>query len=157
MTGIGSDHLGFALKERLRLRLMERGEKVRDFGAFSEDPVDYPDVAAAVAEAVRAGSLERAILVCGTGIGMAIAANKVPGVFAATVTDLYMARKARESNNAQIITLGAHTLTSELAWDLVQAWLTAEFQGGRSARKVAKIRGLEARYLRGAERPLLVG
>jgi len=146
MIGLGSDHLGFALKEQLRSFLTERGEEVYDFGTFSDEPVDYPDIAVAVAEAVRAGLIERGILVCGTGLGMAIAANKVPGIFAAPVTNLHTARKARESNNAQIITLGAQVLPPERAGRIVEAWLTAQFRGGRSAGKVGKILALEERY-----------
>lgn len=150
MIGLGSDHLGSALKEHLRSFLTERGEEVYDFGTFSDEPIDYPDIAVAEAEAVRFGLLERGILVCGTGLGMAIAANKVPGIFAAPVTDLHTARKARESNNAQIITLGAQVVDSERACRIVEAWLTAEFLGGRSARKVSKILALEECYRRAA-------
>lgn len=157
MIGLGSDHNGFALKQRLRAYLAERGVTVRDFGAFSDEPIDYPDIAVAVAEAVQAGLVERGILVCGTGLGMAIAANKVPGIFAATVADPYTARKARESNNAQILTLGANTLGVAAACEIVDAWLSSEFRGGRSARKVAKIRALEERYHSQAAHGVLVG
>ncbi len=154
--GIGSDHNGFALKQRLRSFLAERGEKVRDFGTFSHEPIDYPDIAVAVAEAAQAGLIPRGILVCGTGLGMAIAANKVPGIFAASVADLYTARLARQSNNAQIITLGANVVSSDLACAIVEAWLAAEFRGGRSARKVGKIHAVEGRYWRDAV-PVLLG
>jgi len=143
---IGSDHLGFLLKEKLRAFLIEQGHTVRDFGSTSEEPVDYPDVAVSVAEAVRAGVADRGILICGTGLGMAIAANKVPGIFAAPVTDVYAARMARQSNNAHIITLGAGTVDFGLARSIVEAWLATEFSGGESARKVAKIVALEERY-----------
>jgi len=149
MIGLGGDHNGFHLKQRLRSFLEDRGYRVADFGAFSDQPVDYPEIAAAVAEAVAAGGIERGVLVCGTGLGMAIAANKVPGVFAATVNDSYSARLARESNDAQIIALGAHLVSPELACVIVETWLSAEFRGGRSARKLAKIRALEQRYSRG--------
>jgi len=154
--GLGSDHNGFALKQRLRSFLVERGENVREFGAFSHEPIDYPDIAVAVAEAVQAGLIQRGILVCGTGLGMAIAANKVPGIFAAPVTDPYTARLARQSNNAQIITLGANVVSTDLACAIVEAWLAAEFRGGRSARKVGKIRAVEGRYWREAA-PVLAG
>jgi ribose 5-phosphate isomerase B len=143
--GLGSDHLGFRLKEHLRRHLALRGHDVHDFGVFSEEPADYPDIAFAVADAVRRGAIERGILVCGTGLGMAIAANKVPGIFAAPVTDLATARLARESNDAQIITLGANIVGADLARELVLTWLAAEFRGGASGRKVAKIRALEQR------------
>ena len=157
MIGLGSDHNGFALKERLCSYLAERGVSVRDFGTFSDEPIDYPDIAVAVAEAVQVGLIERGILVCGTGLGMAIAADKVPGVFAATVADPYTARKARESNNAQIITLGANTLGIRAARETVEAWLAAEFRGGRSARKVDRIRALEERYHSPVAGGVLVG
>ena len=146
VIGLGSDHNGFALKQKLLSFLVERGEEVHDFGTFSDAPVDYPDIAAALAEAVRDGLIERAILVCGTGLGMAIAANKVPGAYAAPVVDACTARKARESNGAQIITLGAQLLDPPLAFAVADAWLKADFRGGDSARKVAKIRSLEERY-----------
>ena len=156
MIGLGSDHNGFALKDRLYSFLAERGEKLRDFGVFSDEPADYPDVAVTVAEATRGGLVERAILVCGTGLGMAIAANKVPGVFAAPVADLYTARLARQSNDAQIIALGANVVGGGLACLIVEAWLAAEFRGGRSARKVGKIRAIERRYMREVA-PILLG
>ncbi|HET6456242.1 MAG TPA: ribose 5-phosphate isomerase B [Armatimonadota bacterium] len=144
--GLGSDDLGFRLKEQLRSHLADRKDVVLDYGAFSEEPVDYPDIAVTVAEAVLAGIVDRGILVCGTGLGMAIAANKVPGIFAAPVTDIYTARLACERNAVQIITLGANILGCGVATAIVDAWLSAEFQGGQSARKVARIREIEGRY-----------
>jgi ribose 5-phosphate isomerase B len=146
MIGIGSDHNGFELKSRLRAHLTARGEQVRDFGCFSHEPVDYPDIAAAVAEAVRSCLIERAILVCGTGLGMAIAANKVPGVYAASVTDAGLARLARERNNAHIITLGATVVEPQYACVIVDAWLDAQFRGGDSGRKVEKVHALEEKH-----------
>ena len=145
MIGIGSDHCGFALKQRLCSHLASQGQDVWDFGSFSDEPVDYPDIALAVAEAVRVGLIDRGILVCGTGLGMAIAANKVTGVFAAPVTDPFTARLARERNETQIITLGANVIGPGLACEIVDAWLAARFRGGESARKVGKIRAFEAR------------
>jgi ribose 5-phosphate isomerase B len=145
MIGLGSDHNGFELKERLHAHLVARGERVWDFGCTSPEPIDYPDIAAPVAEAVRDGLVTRAILVCGTGLGMAIAANKVSGVRAAPVTDTRVARLAGERNDAQIITLGATVVSADVACETVDAWLEAEFRGGDSARKVAKIRALERR------------
>lgn len=143
MIGIGSDHHGLVLKQHLATHLAARGEDVWDFGTFSEAPVDYPDVAAAVAGAIRARQIGRAVLVCGTGLGMAIAANKVPGIFAAPVTDVYTARRARESNDVHIIALGADIVGPGLACAIVDAWLEATFAGGASARKLAKVRALE--------------
>jgi ribose 5-phosphate isomerase B len=155
--GLGSDHHGFALKQHLLAFLRARGEQVRDFGTFSDEPVDYPQIAAAVAAATQRGLVERGVLVCRTGLGMAIAANKVPGVFAAPVSGLYTARKARESNNAQIIALGADLITPPLACAIVAAWLAAHFLGGESARKVSMIRDLEMRYSRSAVGLMPVG
>jgi ribose 5-phosphate isomerase B len=149
MTGLGSDHHGFALKRQLLRFLAARGEEVWDFGSYTEEPVDYPDVATIVAEAVRCGLIERGVLVCATGLGMAIVANKVPGVRAAPVVDLLTARLARESNDAQVITLGQEIVGADLACELVAAWLEAEFRGGGSARKVEKIRLLEERVQHG--------
>lgn len=149
---IGSDEAGFALKHRVANALREAGHEVKDFGCYSPDPVDYPDVALAVAEAIARGEHLRGVLICGTGIGMAIAANKVPGVFAAQVHDPYSAERARASNNAQVMTLGARVVGPELALSLVHIWLESEFQGGGSARKVAKIREAERRPIRSPSR-----
>jgi ribose 5-phosphate isomerase B len=146
MIGIGSDHHGLRLKQKLHLLLARRGEAVRDFGSFSREPLGYPDIAVPLARAVQTGAVERGILICGTGLGMAIAANKVPGIFAAPVTDVYAARKARESNDAQIITLGARLLHLPTARMIVDAWLDARFQGGESARRLSKIRALEGHH-----------
>ena len=142
---IGADDAGVALKARLVAMLRESGADVADYGAAAGEETDYPDVALTVAEAVARGEHERAILICGTGIGMAIAANKVPGVYAAQVHDAYSAERARKSNNAQVMTLGARVVGPELAESLVRIWLESEFQGGASARKVGKIAAAEAR------------
>jgi len=154
MIGLGSDHNGFLLKERIRDFLEVSGYAVRDFGAFSGETVDYPRIAAEVAEAVAVGVVARAVLVCGTGLGMSIAANKVPGVYAATASDTYTARLARESNDANVLALGARVVAADLALDLVEAWLTAEFRGGSSARKLNQIKALERRYARSSLAPL---
>jgi ribose 5-phosphate isomerase B len=121
-----------------------------DFGVFNPEPVDYPDIAVKVAEAVAAGEVDRGILLCGTGIAMSIVANKVPGVRAALCHDVYSAERARKSNNAQILTMGARVIGSEVAKKIAEAWLPAEFSGGRSARKVAKIDTLDEQYRRRA-------
>jgi len=146
MLAIGSDHRGLALKTRLRAWLQGRHRGVCDLGAFSTEPVDYPDIAIPAAEVVRDRLVERAVLICATGVGMAIAANKVPGIFAATVTDVATARAARCSNNAQIICLGAEVVPFDLATEIIDAWLSAAFQGGDSLRKLDKIRAAERRY-----------
>jgi len=148
MIGIGSDDLGFALKERIREFLAQRGESVHDFGVYSAEPADYPDIGVRVAEAVRSGLIERGVLVCGTGLGMAIVANKVSGVFAAPVNSVELATAARRSNDAQIITLGGRVVSPDEAAEIVEAWLAARFKGGGSSRKVAKVRLVEERYRR---------
>ena len=140
---VGSDHLGYPLKETVKAHLASLGHEIVDFGAYDTEPVDYPDVADAVAQEVRRGTYERAILVCGTGIGMAIAANKVRGVRAASVGDPYSAERARKSNNAQILCLGSQVTGAAVADILVDHWLGAEFDAGRSGRKVAKIDAIE--------------
>jgi ribose 5-phosphate isomerase B len=141
---IGADGNGFALKERVKAHLAERGHDVVDHGVASETDVDYPDIAVVVAREVAAGSVERAVLVCGTGLGMAITANKVPGVRAASVTDPYSAERAMKSNDARVLCLGGRVVGAEVATLLVDHWLASEFQGGASARKVAKIEALDA-------------
>jgi len=141
---IGSDHLGLELKNIIRDFLKEKEIEVNDFGTMSKEPIDYPDIAKKVAKAVAKGEYERGILVCGTGIGMAIAANKVKGIRAAVCHDLYSAERSRKSNNAQIMAIGALIIGPELAKKLVEVWLNSEFQGGRSERKVKKIMAIEA-------------
>jgi ribose 5-phosphate isomerase B len=143
---VGSDDAGFRLKEALKKYLEAEGHAVRDYGADSDDPVDYPDVALVVARAVARGEHDRAILVCGTGIGMAITANKVQGVYATVAHDPYSAAKARTSNNTQVLALGARVVAPELAQTLVEIWLRAEFAGGASARKVGKIGKAEGEH-----------
>jgi len=136
---IGCDEAGLELKRTVMELLEAEGLEVRDFGCFTADQVDYPDIGYDVARAVARGEHDRGILICGTGIGMAIVANKVPGVRAAQVHDPYSAERARKSNDAQIMTMGARIIGPELARSLVRIWLAAEFTGGPSARKVAKI------------------
>ena len=145
VVAIGADDAGFGLKEIIKKHLESQGIEVADYGPATADPVDYPDVAAALANDISAHKHERGILICGTGIGMAIAANKVQGVYAAQAHDTYSAERARKSNNAQIITLGARVIGFELAKQIVDAWMASEFQGGNSARKVAKIAEIEGR------------
>ena len=150
-VAIGSDEAGYRLKGIIADLLTQEGEEVVDFGCHSEDPVDYPDVAFEVAKAVADGRHDRAILICGTGIGMSIAANKVPGVRAAQAHDAYSAERARMSNDAQVLALGARVIGPELAKTIVRTWLRAEFAGGGSARKVAKLVAADA-DLRGSKR-----
>ena len=137
---IGSDANGYALKEHLKRRLMELGYTPIDFGCSGpNEEIDYPDVARQLATTVAEEEIDRGILVCGTGIGMAIAANKVPGVRAACCHDPYSAERARKSNNAQILALGAQIVGPQVADKLLEHWLASEFEGGRSARKVRKL------------------
>jgi len=143
---VGADHLGLPLKEAVKAHLLALGHEVVDYGVTDSTPVDYPDVAVTVARDVAAGTFRRAILVCGTGIGMAITANKVPGVRAASVADPYSAERAVKSNDAQVLCLGARVVPPEVAAILVDHWLAAEFQGGDSRRKVAKIEALDATH-----------
>ena len=147
---IGSDKLGVQLKQSLIEHLKEQSlvqVDIQDFGVNSGEDVDYPDIGFLVAESISKGLNDRGILICGTGIGMAITANKVPGVYAANVSDSYSAERARKSNNAQVITFGALTIGTELAKSLIDIWLVSEFQGGRSKRKTDKIVEIEKKYL----------
>lgn len=141
---IGSDHAGLQLKNHLVQWLQQRGHTVTDYGVNSPASVDYPDIAATVGRAVAAGSSPLGILVCGSGIGVSIAANKVPGVRAAHCHDPLSARLSREHNNANILTLGERLVTPLVAEEIVSAWLEAQFAGGRHQQRVAKITALEA-------------
>jgi ribose 5-phosphate isomerase B len=153
MTSIalGADHAGFPLKEALKAWLGARGYGVVDFGTQSAESVDYPDFGAAVATAVAAGTAERGVLVCGTGIGMVMAANKVPGVRAAACTDAYTARMSREHNDANVLALGARVTGRDAAIEILDAWLGAAFAGGRHARRVAKLAQLDRARLGAGE------
>ena len=146
---IGCDNVAIGLKQTIINFLKEQDEikvEIVDFGVNEPNPVDYPDIAEKVAVEVAQRTYDRGILICGTGIGMAMAANKVPGIRAAQVYDIYSAERSRKSNNAQIITLGALVTGPSLAIKLVEVWLNSEFQGGRSAPKVEKIMAIENRY-----------
>src|SRR6266568_4258185 len=140
---IAADHAGFALKEKLRQRLAEEGHEVVDFGAASAESCDYPDFAQPVARDVAQGRSDRGILVCSTGIGMAMAANKVTGVRAAPAQSEDEVRLTREHNDANVLTLGAKYLDEDRAAGLIHVFLNTEFAGGRHARRVAKIAQLE--------------
>jgi len=144
-VAVGSDHGGFRLKQEIVKVLEEEGVGFRDFGTFSLESCDYPDIALAVAEAVARGEYSRGIIICGTGIGVAIAANKVPGIRAALCHDTFSARMAREHNDANILTLGERVVGPGLAAEIVRVWLKAEFAGGRHERRVKKITAIERR------------
>ena len=147
-VAIGADEAAFDLKEVLKEYLKSRGVTVEDYGCFDRNPVLYPDVAVKVAQAIADGRHPRGILMCGTGIGMSITANKVPGVRAATCHDTYSAERARKSNDAQILTMGARVIGPELAKTIVDAWLASEFEGGRSTAKVEKMIEYDQKFRR---------
>jgi len=142
---IGSDHAGFELKEKLEAHLKELGHEVTDVGAHNDDSVDYPDLAAQVGEAVASGEADRGVLVCGSGIGVAIAANKIRGVRAANVYDPEMAKMSRLHNDANVVTMGGRYLPEETAREIVDTFLATAFEGGRHQRRVDKITALEQR------------
>jgi ribose 5-phosphate isomerase B len=140
---IGADHAGYELKELIKHTLDELRTPYRDFGTESDESVDYPDYAAKVGRAVAGGEFDRGILICGTGIGMALAANKVAGIRAAPVMDLETARLAREHNNANVLALGARVTPPERALDIIRVFLRTDFEGGRHERRLNKIAALE--------------
>lgn len=143
MIAIGCDHGGINLKEIIKKFLDEKGLKYKDFGTYSTDSCDYPDYAKAVCEGIISGECENGILICGTGIGMSIAANKINGIRAAHVTDTYSARMTREHNNANVICLGERITGCDLALEIVNSYLNAEFQGGRHQNRVDKLMTFE--------------
>jgi ribose 5-phosphate isomerase B len=148
LVAIGADHGGFPLKEELKKHLTRLGHAFRDVGAFSTDAVDYPDIALAVAQAVRAGEVRVGILVDGAGIGSAMAANKVPGVRAALCVDVAAAKNAREHNDANVLTLGAKFVDAAKAGEIVSAFLSSECTEDRHVRRVKKITAIEENYSR---------
>jgi ribose 5-phosphate isomerase B len=148
VVALGADHGGYPLKETLKAQLTRLGWRFHDFGTYSTDAVDYPDIALAVARAVRAGDARFGILVDGAGIGSAMAANKVPGVRAALCVDETLARNAREHNDANVLTLGAKSVDPGRMAAIVETFLTAQCTEERHARRVAKIRAIEESYSR---------
>lgn len=143
---LGSDHGGYLLKNEIKGLLEADGYEVKDFGCFTAESVDYPDIGQAVGEAVVAGKFDRGIICCGTGIGISISANKVPGVRAALCGDCFSAKASREHNDANVLALGERVIGVELAKMIVKTWLSSEFQGGRHGRRVEKIRNIEKKY-----------
>ncbi len=146
VVALGADHGGFALKEQVKGWLAQWGYRVLDLGTSSADPVDYPDIAEAVALAVARGEAWCGIVIDTVGVGSAMAANKVPGVRAAPCYDTATARSSREHNDANLLSLGARALRPEDAREIVALWLETPFAGGRHERRVGKIRGLDERY-----------
>jgi len=144
---VGSDHAGFRLKRLILPALQEEDYEIQDIGTFTEDSVDYPDYALQVAQAVASGEYDRGLLICGTGLGMCIAANKVRGIRAVTVQDEFSAEMARRHNDANILTLGERVIGPGLALEIVKVFLTTEFEGGRHGPRVNKILEIERRSL----------
>lgn len=142
-VALGADHAGVQLKDAIRPLLESKGIDVQDVGTSGESSVDYPDFAEAVGRSVAVGDVDLGILVCGTGLGMAIAANKIPGVRAAAVVDLESARLAREHNDANILALGARVTPPDVALKIVDTFLDTPFAGGRHQRRLDKITAIE--------------
>ena len=140
---LASDHAGFALKEEIKAYLQEKNYDYHDFGTFDQKPVDYPDLAFLAASAVQKGECERGIIVCGTGIGVCIAANKLRGIRAAHCGDPYSARCSREHNDANILTLGSRVIGAGIALEIVRVFLETPFEGGRHLLRVEKIHKIE--------------
>jgi ribose 5-phosphate isomerase B len=144
---IAADHAGYLLKEEMIRVLASRDYPVTDLGTTSTDPVDYPDFARAVGDAVSAGSADRGILICGSGVGVSVAANKIPGIRAGICHDCYSAHQGVEHDNMNVLVLGARVIGSELAADLVTAFLKARFTGEpRHRRRLEKVREIEREY-----------
>jgi ribose 5-phosphate isomerase B len=144
-VAIGCDHRGFAIKELIVPFLQNAGHSYQDFGCYNTDPVDYPDIAQKVGKAVASGDFDQGILICDTGIGMSIAANKIKGIRAALCHNAFVARRARQHNDANILCLRAVDINTESALEIVKTFLGTDFEGGRHARRVNKIRALEER------------
>ncbi|MDS9472281.1 ribose 5-phosphate isomerase B [Sporosarcina pasteurii] len=140
---ISSDHGGNKLRQEIIQLLEERGVEYEDFGPKTDESVDYPDYASPVSEGVASGQFERGILICGTGIGMSIAANKVKGVRCALVHDVFTAKATREHNDTNVLAMGERVIGAGLAREIVATWLNTEFEGGRHARRLEKLHELE--------------
>jgi len=145
---IASDHAGYEEKERLKPLLDELGIQYEDLGTVSEESVDYPDYARKVADEVASGHVDQGLLVCGSGTGMAIAANKVPGVRAAACYSVDVARNSREHNDANVLTLGSKTISTADMREIVRAWLSTEITEDRHRKRVSKIEAIERQYQR---------
>lgn len=140
---IGSDHGAVELKDEVKKVLAEFDVEINDVGTFGTDAVDYPDIAEKVCADVVSGAADRGIVLCGTGIGISIAANKIHGIRCALCNDVYSAKMSREHNNANVLAMGGRVLGFGVASEIVRVWLTAQFEGGRHERRVNKIMALE--------------
>jgi len=147
-VAIASDHAGFELKEKIKKYLEELGYKHKDFGTDSNDSVDYPDYALKVAGSIAKKESDMGILICSSGIGMSIVANKVPGIRAALCCTAEMARLSREHNDANVLTIGARLTEEKTAKEIVRVWLTTKFVGDRHLRRINKIRDIEQKYVK---------
>jgi RpiB/LacA/LacB family sugar-phosphate isomerase len=146
LIAIAADHGGFKLKGIIIKYLQSMNIKYKDYGSFTEDAVDYPDVALIASESIINGECDKGILICGTGIGISIAANKVTGIRAALCGDTFSARMSRLHNDANVLTMGARVIGEGLAIDIVNIWLNTEFEGGKHARRVDKLKNIEFKY-----------
>ncbi len=140
---IGADHAGYETKEKIKRVLDEMGIEYEDLGTYSPEPVDYPDFGAAVGKKVAAGEADEGIVICGSGIGIAIAANKIKGIRAAQAWNEETARLARQHNNANVLAIGARVLSEEEIHKILKAWFETKFEGGRHAKRIEKIKQLE--------------
>ncbi len=146
LIAIGCDHGGLKLKELVRNFFEQQGIPYKDFGTYTEDSVDYPDFALKVAEAITSGQCQKGVLICGTGIGISIAANKVPGIRAALCHDTFSAKATREHNDSNILAMGERVIGPGLALEIVKTWLGNDFAGGHHCARVEKINEIEAKY-----------
>lgn len=142
-VAIGADHAGYETKEKIKRVLDEMGIEYEDLGTYSTEPVDYPDFGAAVGKKVASGEADEGIVICGSGIGIAIAANKIKGIRAAQAWNEETARLARQHNNANVLAIGARVLPEEEIHKILKAWFEAKFEGGRHTRRIEKIKQLE--------------
>ena len=140
---VGSDHAAYELKEAIKEKLISEGHEVIDVGCDSTESVDYPKYGHAVGRAVASGEAERGIAVCGSGIGISIACNKVPGIRAALCTSVEMAEMCRRHNNANVVCMGARMISQELAFDIIEKWMTTDFEGGKHLRRINEIEDLD--------------
>ena len=140
---VGSDHAAYELKEAIKEKLVNEGHEVIDVGCDSTESVDYPKYGHAVGRTVASGEAERGIAVCGSGIGISIACNKVPGIRAALCTSVEMAEMCRRHNNANVVCMGARMISQELAFDIIDKWMTTDFEGGKHLRRINEIEDLD--------------
>ncbi len=142
---LGSDHAGWSLKEEIKKYLSFNRIDFKDFGSYNKEPCDYPDYTIKVCEAVLSGNFERGVLICGTGIGMSITANKIRGIYAALCDNTYTAYLARRKNNTNVLVLPGNIIAPALATEILKIWLETEFEGGRHEKRINKIKEIESR------------